>query len=107
MPAPRQKVRWTREATRDVRETWRYYARVASADVANKLILKLIEGGTRIEERPFAWRARDDVAPGLRAIRVPPYSLYYRVLATGAEVLRVLHERRDAGAVFREPSDGD
>ncbi len=43
MPAPRQKVRWTREATRDVREIWRYYARVASAEVANKLILKLIE----------------------------------------------------------------
>ena len=105
MRAARQAARWTRGATRDLREIWRYYAAVASPEIADGFVITLTRAGERTLDRPLAWRTRDDLAPGLRAIRVKPYILFYRTTSSGIEVLRVLHERRDIAAVFRTPPD--
>ena len=100
MPAARATARWTREATDDLREIWRYYALVGSPELADSFTLKLTEAGTRIAQRPLTWRARNDIAPGLRSMRVPPYSLYYRVTSGEVEILRVLHERRNVAGLL-------
>jgi plasmid stabilization system protein ParE len=49
--------------------------------------------------------ARDDVMPGLRAVLVHPYTVFYRVTDSTVEIVRVLHERRDFSAVFRDKRD--
>ncbi len=107
MPAARTTARWTDEATDDLREIWRYYALVGSPELANSFTRKLTEAGTRIAQRPLTWRARDDIAPGLRSMRVPPYSLYYRIMSSEVEILRVLHERRNVAGLLSKLRGGD
>lgn len=102
MPGDNEKLaRWTRRATRDAREIWRYYSEVASREVANRLIAELIEAANRAAGRPLNWPARGDIAPGVRGIRRKPYIVFFRSVPDGIEILRVLHERRDIAAVFR------
>jgi plasmid stabilization system protein ParE len=90
-----------------LRGIWRYYASVASPDVADKVLADLIGAGTRIAERPLTWRSREDLAPGLRAFRVRSYGLFYRIAGGGPEILRVLHERRDLVAAFKKMRDSN
>jgi toxin ParE1/3/4 len=103
--APRRVV-WPPKARQDLRQIWRYFARVASPDIADKLLREIRDATERVAERPFLRRARDDVMPGLRAVLVHPYTVFYRVTDSTIEIVRVLHEHRDFTAVFRDKSDG-
>jgi toxin ParE1/3/4 len=48
------------------------------------------------------WRARDEVAPGLRSVLSHPYVIFYRVRNDTIDVVRVLHERRNFPEVFKK-----
>jgi plasmid stabilization system protein ParE len=68
MAAEHRRVVWAPRAKQDLREVWRYYARVASPDVADKLLRDISQAGERLKEEALMWRARDDVMPGLRSV---------------------------------------
>jgi toxin ParE1/3/4 len=104
MPTGDFRLRWSRAAGRDLRDIWRYYDRVASRDIADHLLRKLIDAGARAAERPLMRRVRTELSPDLRAVIVHPYTLFYRVSGDEVEVVRVLHERRDFEAVFKTKS---
>jgi addiction module RelE/StbE family toxin len=95
MPRQRRDVVWAPRATKDLKDVWHYYARVASPEVADKLLREIDEAAARLAVEATVWRARDDLMPGLRAIRVPPYLIFYRVRDDLTQVVRVLHERRN------------
>jgi toxin ParE1/3/4 len=48
------------------------------------------------------WRARDEVAPGLRSVLSQPYVVFYRINNAGVDVARVLHGRRNFAEVFKK-----
>jgi plasmid stabilization system protein ParE len=84
---------------------WEYYERVASAEVADKLLREINEAAGRLVENALIWKARDDVMPGLRSVLVQPYAIFYRVndgwwrslaSCTGGETLRQLFRRKSA-----------
>ena len=100
MAAEHRRVVWAPRAKRDLREVWRYYARVASPDVADKLLRDINQTGERLGEQALMWRARDDVMPGLRSVAVHPYIIFYRLTQTTVEIARVIHGRRNFTAVF-------
>lgn len=104
-PGASRRVVWPPKARQDLRQIWRYFARVASADLADKLLRDIRDATEKLAERPFLWRPRDDVMPGLRAVLVHPYTIFYRVTDLTVEIVRVLHERRDFTAVFRDNRD--
>jgi toxin ParE1/3/4 len=104
-PSALKRVVWSPKAKRDLRQIWRYFARVASPDIADNLLREISDAGQRLAERPLLWRSRDDVLPGLRAVLVHPYTVFYRVTDSSVEIVRVLHERRDFTAVFGDKRD--
>jgi toxin ParE1/3/4 len=79
---------------------WRYYERVASPEIADKLLREINEAGQRLTDEALMWRARDEILPGLRSVLVHPYTVFYRLNEGVVEVVRVLHERRDLARVF-------
>ena len=79
---------------------WRYYERVASPEIADKLLREINEAGRRLTDEALMWRARDEILPGLRSVLVRPYTVFYRINEGVVEVVRVLHERRDLARVF-------
>jgi toxin ParE1/3/4 len=79
---------------------WRYYQRVASVEIADKILGEINKAGERLSDQALMWRARDEVLPGLRSVLVHPYTIFYRVNDGVVEIVRVLHERRDFAAIF-------
>ena len=103
MPERNSRVSWAPAAKKDLRDIWRYFVRVASSEVADRLLRDILRASERVGQRPLAWRVRDEVMPGLRSILVHPYVLFYRVKAGTVEIVRVLHERRNFAAIFSKP----
>src|ERR1700722_13595612 len=100
MPKKDRRVLWAPSAKRDLLDVWRYYARVGSEEIADKLLREINQAGEGLSDRALMWRTRDEVMPGLRSVLVHPYTIFYRVKDDAVEVARVLHERRDFAAVL-------
>jgi toxin ParE1/3/4 len=98
---------WAPAAERDLDEIWDYYAANASSDTASKLLEKIIVAVTRVAVHPFHGRARSDLRPNLRCVRVSPYIVFYRTRHQGIEVIRVLHERRDLATLLGNATDDE
>lgn len=96
-----RRVVWSPRSKRDLFEVWQYYERVASVEIADKL-REINKAGQRLADRALMWRTRDEVMPGLRSVLVHPYTVFYRVKNGTVEIVRVLHERRDFGALFHK-----
>ncbi|MFL5051392.1 MAG: type II toxin-antitoxin system RelE/ParE family toxin [Xanthobacteraceae bacterium] len=101
MPGRRRRVVWAPKAKQDLREVWLYYARVASPEIADKLVREIDGAGERLEQDALMWRARDEILPGLRSVVIHPYVVFYRLTDTNVEIARVLHGRRNFAAIFR------
>jgi toxin ParE1/3/4 len=100
MPIKRRRVVWAPKSKSDLRDVWRYYERVASADIADKLLREIDDAGRRLADEALMWRARDEIMPGLRSVLIHPYTIFYRVNDDAVEIARVLHERRDFFGIF-------
>jgi toxin ParE1/3/4 len=100
-------VLWSPHAKRDLRQLWHYYARVASADIADRFVRDIDTACARLGQRPFLGRSRDEILPGLRSVRVHPYVIFYRFKNETVEIARLLHERRRLSDAFRgDPPTG-
>jgi toxin ParE1/3/4 len=88
-------------AAKDLRDIWAYFARVASVEVADKILHEIDQAAARLADRPHLGRPRDEVKPGLRGVLAQPYTVFYRIADTSVEIVRVLHERRDFPAILK------
>lgn len=100
MPEAARPVVWAPKAKRDLRNIWRYFADVASPEIADKLLRDIDLAGQRLGQRPFMGRPREEVLPGLRSVLVHPYTVFYRMTDTRVDIVRVLHERRHFSTVL-------
>lgn len=94
-------VIWLPQATEDTRGIWLH---IAAADTgrADRWLERLLDKIDLLERYPELGRTRDEVQMGLRSITLRRYILWYRPIANGVEVARVLHGARD---LFDEPFD--
>ena len=100
MAGPRPSLTWSPEALVDLSEIWSYYADAAGPQVADSVIRNIEKAVLLLEDHPFSGRTRDEIRSGLRSIAARPYVVFYRVSVGGAEIIRVLHGRRDIGRIF-------
>ena len=98
--ADRSRIVWSPRARADLLEIWRYFARVGSMEVADAILFDIERTAKRLLQYPLMGRSRDEFASGLRSVLVHPHVIFYRVSEQGIDVARVLHQRRDLGAVF-------
>jgi toxin ParE1/3/4 len=102
MPRDRRRVVWAPQAKRDLREVRRYYARVASQEIADQLLREISQAGELLSQRALIWRRRDEIAIGLRSVLVRPYVIFYRMQDDKVEIARVLHGRRNLTNAFAD-----
>jgi toxin ParE1/3/4 len=96
---------WAPKARRDLIDIWKYFSRVASSEIADKVLRDIDRGARRLCEYPYSGRPRDEIARGLRPLLVRPHSIIHRVTETTVEITRIIHERRDFAAVLTK--DGE
>ena len=93
------RVSKTVRAEPDLIECWLYIAResIPAAD----LFLGVVEEKCTVLGRfPKMGRGRPELAPGLRSFPIGSYIVFYLVVDTGIEIVRVLSGYRDVDAVF-------
>jgi len=93
-------VRLSAEALADLDDIWFYIARdsVLNADrFIDRLVATMADTLSAV---PLAGRAREELGMGLRSLAFGEYLVFYRVRANNVEIVRVIHGRRDLGAVF-------
>ena len=92
---PNKAIEISPKAKKDLREIWLYYARSASPEVADRKLHEIAIETERIGRHPTPGRENDAEFPGLRRLLVHPHTIFFRIMADKAEVVRVLHEQRD------------
>jgi toxin ParE1/3/4 len=98
-------------ARRDLVDIYRYYDREAGRSVADRFLAQAEATFTRLAERPGLGAPYDHQHPALADARYSPlprfkkYLVFYRPLADGIEVFRVLHGARDIDSILSEEFD--
>ena len=96
-----RRVVWSPAADGDLLQIWAYYARVASADVADNLLREIDRAGEAIGDNSVLSRDRADLIAAMRSVVVRPHVIFFLLRNSAVEIVRVLHGRRDFPAIFR------
>jgi toxin ParE1/3/4 len=100
-----RRVVWAPRAKQDLLDIWRYYARVASREIADNILRGIDRAAEALGRTVLTPRTRDDLMPGLRSAIASPHTIFYRLRNGDVEVVRVLHQRRDFPAALTQRSN--
>ena len=89
------------EAGHDLVARRLYGANEWSPEQADKHLFEIESICDRLLDDPELGRPRNELIVGVRSIVIMPHVVFYRVSKTEIEIVRVLHHRKDVGAVFR------
>ena len=89
----------SRESDADLYDIATYVAR-DNLDAALRFIDRIDQKLKLLSEFPGLGRTRDDLAAGLRGFPFGNYVIFYRQIADGIELVRVLHGARDMRRLF-------
>ena len=93
------KLRISPRASADVIEIWSYIADDSEAN-ADAFIDKLYETMQLLADKPGSGRHREELASGMQSFPCGRYIIFYRVVASAIEIVRVLHGARDIEKLF-------
>jgi toxin ParE1/3/4 len=95
----------TAQAEADMEAIWLHIA-LDSPSAADWMLDAFAATAHTLADQPHLGRARfdllADLAPDLRSFPVKSYILFYRPVAPGIEIVRVLHSARDIKTVLNE-----
>ncbi len=87
------------DAIRDLREIADYYA-IHNVEAGERILKEFNKQCVYLVQFPMMGRSYESVRPGLRAVPMADYLLFYRILEPGLEVVRVMHRNRDWRSVL-------
>ena len=87
------------EADEDLLDIARHIA-AANPQAADRFIDAIHERTRLLADAPEIGRRREELAPRLRSFPAGRYVIFYRHIAGGIEVARLLHGARDIPALF-------
>ena len=93
------KLRISPRANSDLIEIWSYIADDSAAN-ADAFIDKLYETMQLLAGKPGSGRQREELAPGMQSFPFGRYIIFYRVVTSAIEIVRVLHGARDIEKLF-------
>ena len=91
--------RFSRAARADVTGILAYIAK-DSPHAAAGMLDRFEQQARKLAAAPGIGRSRAELRPGLRSVGVGSYVIFYRAVADGIEIVRVLHGRRDIEAIM-------
>lgn len=91
------RLRLSQEAREDLRSIWMYSADRWGAQRANRYVETIRTAITGLTNGKTASRSAEGVLPGCRRAICGRHVVYFREDGDAVEVIRVLHQRMDAG----------
>jgi len=95
------RVKKTVRAELDLDEIWLHVA-ADSPSAANALLDSIGVRSSLRATQPLSGRLRPELGADIRSFVVGSYVIFYRPLADGVEIIRVLHGARDIEAIFQD-----
>jgi toxin ParE1/3/4 len=89
----------TRQARADIKDICRYIAR-DSQRAAGKIRELLYDKFVLLAQHPPIGQSRPELADELRSFSAGRYVIFFRPIAGGVAIVRVLHGARDIEAIF-------
>lgn len=87
------------QATHDLEDIWLYIAN-DSPQVADRFLDSVLEQCQLFCSSPEMGRVREDLLPGTRSFSKKRYVLFYRVVSSKVEIVRILSGYRDLESLF-------
>ena len=91
--------RLTNQAQSDIHESWSHIAD-NSPGAADHWAEVMYDKFMTIAQHPGMGREQSNISPNLRSFVVGNYIIFYRAVANGIEVVRVLHGARNIEELF-------
>jgi toxin ParE1/3/4 len=98
----RFQIQFAEIAKQDLRDIWRGLAEYSGLDFADRTLANIESKFRLLAQFPSFGRSRDELLVGLRSYPAGDFVIFYRILETTVEVVRVLHGRRDIDIIFDE-----
>ena len=95
-------IRFSESAKQDLRDIWRGLAEYSGLSFADSTLAKIESKFQLLAQFPSSGRVRDELLVGLRSYPAGDFVIFYQILETTVEVVRVLHGRRDLDVIFDE-----
>jgi toxin ParE1/3/4 len=95
-------ISFAESAKQDLRDIWSGLAEYSGLYFADSTLAKLASKFQLLAQFPSSGRVRDELLAGLRSYPAGDFVIFYRILETTVEVVRVLHGRRDIDVIFDE-----
>jgi toxin ParE1/3/4 len=95
-------IRFSESAKQDLRDIWRGLAEYSGLSLADSILAKIESKFRLLVQFPTAGKVRDELLAGLRSYPAGDFIIFYRILDTTVEVVRVIHGRRDIDVIFDE-----
>jgi toxin ParE1/3/4 len=92
-------IRVTASAQVDLLDIW-LYASATSTASADQLIDEITAVCEDLANFPEMGRSRDELFPGYRSFPIGRHLIFYRPIANGIEVIRVIHGARNLSELF-------
>jgi len=92
-----KRLLYARKALSDLDEVWDYSEEVWGTAQANRYLDDLRRGIEGLAHARTASRSAEEVRPGLRKAVIKQHAVFFRESDDVIKVIRVLHQRRDAG----------
>ncbi|WP_310487516.1 type II toxin-antitoxin system RelE/ParE family toxin [Chamaesiphon sp. VAR_69_metabat_338] len=97
-------------AKQDLRDIWRGLAEYSGLSVVDSTLANIESKFRVLVQFPSSGRSRsvsvgesrDELLVGLRSYPAGDFVIFYQILETTVEVVRVLHGRRDIDSIFDE-----
>lgn len=93
------RLRFTPVSRDDLEEIWEFIAQ-DNLDAAEALLKAIEEKCELLASSPSIGRRRDELAEDLRSLPHDSYLIFYRMVADGVLIVRVLHAARDVASLF-------
>jgi toxin ParE1/3/4 len=96
------RYRVSKDAERDLDETFLYWAKRAGLKVADRLMDSITERFWLLGEHPAAGRSAEDIAPGVRCFPAGKYLIYYRPARRTTDILHIFRGAQDQKRAFEK-----
>jgi plasmid stabilization system protein ParE len=96
------RIVWLSFAQRDLLSIFAYYEAVASKEVADRIMRRIIRSASGLIDNPYLGHPSEST-DGVHELQVArlPYLLPYRVVDGRVEILRVFHESQDRSSKWQ------
>ena len=95
-------IRFSESAKQDLRDIWRGLAEYSGLAFADSTLANIESKFRLLAQFPSSGIMRDELLVGLRSYPAGDFVIFYRILETTVEVVRILHGRRDIDVIFGE-----